>query len=94
MQGDNMSYAKSFDQALAGLFNKTAPPQNTQNGVQQVKANTGTDITLQQKIQAANEAFNNYLKYNGDKRFSDAAKELEKLQQSLQELMDQQKNTK
>jgi len=46
------------------------------------------------KIQSANEAFNNYLKFSGDKKFSDAAKELEKLQQALQELSNQSKNTK
>jgi hypothetical protein len=46
------------------------------------------------KIQSANEAFNNYLKFIGDKRFSDAAKEMEKLQQSLQELSNQAKINK
>ena len=91
MQGDNMSYAKTFDQALAGLFNKTPV---TQNAVQQVKEKPDNNRTIQEKIQAANEAFNNYLKYSGDKRFSDAARQLEKLQQSLQELLNQAKNTK
>lgn len=38
-------------------------------------------------INQANEAFNNYLKYSGQKKFSDAAKELEKLQKSLNELL-------
>jgi uncharacterized membrane protein (UPF0182 family) len=91
MQGDNMSYAKTFDQALAGLFNKTPVAQNT---VQQVKEKPADNSSLQVKIQSANEAFNNYLKFIGDKRFSDAAKEMEKLQQSLQELSNQAKINK
>ena len=91
MQGDNMSYAKTFEQALAGLFNKTPAPQINN---QQVKEKPVNNSTILVKIQSANDAFNNYLKFIGDKRFSDAAKELEKLQQSLQELSNQAKNNK
>jgi uncharacterized membrane protein (UPF0182 family) len=91
MQGDNMSYAKTFDQALAGLFNKTNTSNQTTSQVpgqvQQVKASDNS--TLQTQIQSANDAFNNYLKFIGDKRFSDAAKELEKLQTSLNDLAKQ-----
>ena len=84
MQGDNMSYAKTFDQALSGLFGKSVPPITaSQSGAQ-----TGPDIkhSILSHVQQANDAFNNYLKYSGEKRFDDAAKELEKLQQALQNL--------
>jgi len=92
MQGDNMSYAKTFEQALAGLFNKTPAAQGTV--AQQVKERPVDNSTIKVKIHSANDAFNNYLKFIGDKRFSDAAKELEKLQQSLQDLSNQAKDSK
>ena len=84
MHGENMSYAKNFDDALNGLFAKT------NSVVQEVTQTTESGSTLapnlQDQVKTANDAFNNYLKYNGDKKFTDAAKELEKLQQALQNL--------
>jgi uncharacterized protein len=86
MHDENMSYAKTFDDALNGLFTKSAPLLKvTQKG-------DTTNIlipTMQNLIKAANEAFNNYLKFIGDKKFDESAKELEKLQQTLQTLTDQ-----
>jgi uncharacterized membrane protein (UPF0182 family) len=87
MHGENMSYAKTFDEALNGLFGKSVPT------IQKVtpKGDTTNIIipTMQNQIRAANEAFNNYLKFIGDKRFNESAKELEKLQQTLQTLSNQ-----
>jgi hypothetical protein len=86
MHGENMSYAKTFDEALNGLFVKSVPvPKVAQKG-------DTTNIiipTMQNQIKAANEAFNNYLKFIGDKKFNESAKELEKLQQTLQTLSNQ-----
>lgn len=86
MHGENMSYAKTFDDALNGLFGKSVPIQKvTQKG-----DTTNVFIpTMQNQIRAANEAFNNYLKFIGDKKFNESAKELEKLQQTLQSLTNQ-----
>jgi uncharacterized membrane protein (UPF0182 family) len=86
MHGENMSYAKTFDDALNGLFGKSVPIQKvTQKG-----DTTNVFIpTMQNQIRAANEAFNNYLKFIGDKKFNESAKELEKLQQTLQTLSTQ-----
>ena len=55
------------------------------------KGDTANNIipTMQNQIKAANEAFNNYLKFTGDKKFNESAKELEKLQQTLQTLSNQ-----
>lgn len=88
MHGDNMSYAKSFDEALNGLFSKSPALQKTSAVTETAK----TPITVSQlpgQIRAANEAFNNYLKLNADRKFTEAAKELEKLQQALQTLSNQ-----
>jgi hypothetical protein len=86
MHGDNMSYAKTFDEALNGLFSKSPPVQLAAKTVES-KPNAPPQITDQ--VKAANEAFDNYLKFSGNKKFSDAAKELEKLQQALQTLSNQ-----
>jgi len=86
MHGDNMSYGKSFDEALNGLFSKSPVIQKASTTEKTVP------ITVNQlpgQIKAANDAFNNYLKLNGEKKFNEAAKELEKLQQALQTLSNQ-----
>lgn len=97
MQGNYLSYAKSFDDALNGLFAKMsgAAVQNAIiPGVQiaQPQQTEQPGISSQQQlIQNANDAFNNYLRYSGEKRFTEAAKELEKLQQALQRLSNKKK---
>ncbi len=86
MHGDNMSYAKTFDEALNGLFSKSPVLKSVS------KSESAAPITVSQlpgQIKAANEAFNNYFKLSADKKFSEAAKELEKLQQALQNLSNQ-----
>ena len=86
MHGDNMSYAKSFDEALNGLFSKSPVSQIA------AKTENQTPITVSQlpgQIKAANEAFNNYIKLTAEKKFSEAGKELEKVQQALQNLLNQ-----
>lgn len=98
MHGDNMSYAKTFDQALSNLFTNAPSSQNiaqqenvsTQQAqnINQPPVVTG-QTSMQDQIRNANDAFNNYLRYLGDKKFDQASKELEKLQQSLQTLSNQ-----
>ncbi len=83
MHGDDMSYAQTFDQALNKFFNASSnnnpPPQEI--STKQKSTTPNSDL-----IQQANKAFNNYLKYSGQKKFNEAAKELEKLQEALQKL--------
>lgn len=98
MHGDNMSYAKSFDEALAGLFSqqsnqKVQQPGTISNAGQENTPST-ENFSTNQQIQEANNAFNNYLKLSGQKHFSEAAKELEKLQNALQKLSNQSQNQK
>jgi len=82
MHGDDMSYAKSFDKALEKLFALNSNKVISQVSTAPVKPNT-----LQRElIKQANNAFNKYLQYSGQKRFSDAAKELQKLQRTLKQL--------
>jgi len=90
MHGNNMSYAKSFDQALNDLFAKMqgAPVENVST-IGQKTSIAPLVLSMEQQIQSANDAFNNYLKLSGQKKFTEAAKQLEKLQQALQSLSNQ-----
>jgi len=90
MHGDNLSYAETFEKALQGLFNKTGQqlPVTVQKS-QDTKAQP--TITNVQLIKKANDAFNNYLKYLGDRKFSESSKELENLQNYLKELSEKAK---
>ncbi len=81
MHGNDMSYAKTFDQALTKLFASSTNKVVTQQLVPQKKS-----FSFETLAKQANDAFNNYLKYSGEKRFSDAAKELAKLQKALKQL--------
>jgi uncharacterized membrane protein (UPF0182 family) len=80
MHNDQLSYAPTFDEALEGLFGE---------GPQQPAARTveGTR-SFEQWVSRANQAFENYLSALGEKNFQQAGRELETLQQALQQLSD------
>ena len=85
MHNDKLSYAKSFAEALQGLYGNA--PTNQIN----VKASSQTqpvvnETSLSDKIKQANDAFENYLKLQGQKKFEEAAKELSRLQNLLEDL--------
>ena len=88
MHGDNLSYAPSFDQALQGLFAKSKTQIAQQTITTTSKQKTAESPSVKQQIQNANSAFENYLKYLGQKKFNDAANELQKLQQALKQLQE------
>jgi uncharacterized protein len=94
MHDDNLSYAPTFKDALNGLFNQqqgqttSATSTSGMGETQQMEAPQNKS-TVQEQIDNANTAFENYLKLQGEKKFEDAAKQLEKLQQALQELQKQ-----
>lgn len=83
MHDDKLSYAETFSEALQGLYGETS--------IKTVKVKNENAIPEQQtplneKIKQANDAFENYLKYQGQGEFQKAAVELEKLQSILKEL--------
>ncbi len=82
MEGDNMSYAESFDKALAGLFEQIDPAL--------MMGRTGTLAATQQELIAqATKSFNDYLRHQGEADFDQAARAMKQLQQALQQLSDQ-----
>jgi uncharacterized membrane protein (UPF0182 family) len=78
MHGDNLSYADTFEAALEGLFEATADvvPEPT----------SAAPGSLQEQARRANEAFESYLRLQGEGQFSEAGRELERLRELLQHL--------
>jgi len=79
MQGDQLSYAESFDEALAGLYSEQQAPQPGLSG-QPVKGSTG------ELIDQASKAFGKYLDALSERNFSEAGSQLESLSKALEQL--------
>ena len=82
MHGENLGYAETFDKALAELFKIEAGEESAP-----LITRTEQRHTVAALIQQANQAFENYLQYQGQKKFTLAAQELEKLQDILGQLL-------
>jgi uncharacterized membrane protein (UPF0182 family) len=89
MHNDNLSYAETFDEALAGLYQEGEQPQVVTTGE---TADTGAPQTIRQLIDRANNAFENYLQSMQQKNFNEAGNALNELQQSLQQLSNNSEN--
>ncbi len=81
MHNDNLSYAETFDEALRGLLEAGAAAGRP-------VPRPSRELMVEELIQKAAEAFDLYLKLQSEKRFDEAASELKKLQQALEELSD------
>ncbi len=90
MHNDDLSYAETFQEALQGLYGET--PVKQQTSVKGETPSVQVETSVNEKIGQANEAFNNYLKYQGQKEFQKAADALERLQSILKELSDRSQN--
>ena len=84
MHGDNLSYGKSFEEALTGLFAGEAA--ETEDAVPSAEAVGMMDDSFQSLVQQANEAFDEYLDALAERRFDAASGALETLQNALQQL--------
>jgi len=82
MHGDELTYAETFDKALQGLFDKQIANIITEKDV-------GDVFTIEEKIQQASMAFENYIKFLGEKRYNDASQALQDLENALKELSKQ-----
>jgi uncharacterized membrane protein (UPF0182 family) len=81
MHRDNLSYAETFEEALRGLFegvDLAAPEREWEEPAE--------GASLNDLIEQANGAFEDYLNYQSQKRFGDAARALETLQRALEQL--------
>lgn len=78
MYNDNLSYAENFEDALNGLFTETSVPEST-------KALIGRE-SIEELIQKASQAFENYLQKMQEREFDEAGKELNSLEEALKKL--------
>ena len=77
MHGDNLSYAETFEEALAGLFDGVPVPR---------PATPALSESVRDLAQRAGSAFERYLQLQVEQRFQEAAVELETLRETLQQL--------
>jgi hypothetical protein len=77
MHDDKLSYAETFDEALQGIFGE-APAQPTAVGE---TAPAGSD-----QVQAAQEAFDDYINATGQGQLEEAGRALERLRGALEQL--------
>lgn len=80
MHGDNLSYAETFEQALQGIFGKAERATDMEEDLGEAVVST------KKLIQKANDAFQDYLRYLGEKNFREAGNALQTLEESLKKL--------
>jgi hypothetical protein len=80
MHNDILSYGETFDKALMGIFEDGEPVfEAGEKGME-------TPATVESLVQSANQAFEDYLKLLGEKRFDEASNSLEQLEKTLNQL--------
>jgi len=84
MHNDRLSYAESFDEALRGFF--TDEEWEARAFEEEREEAGGVVETVDNYISAANDAFERYLRFIGEKRFQEASQALTDLQASLERL--------
>jgi uncharacterized membrane protein (UPF0182 family) len=80
MHNDTLSYAESFEQALQGLLDRTAPKPASTGG------ETRGGFSASELVRRAGDAFDSYLNALGEKRYQDASSALDQLDSALQGL--------
>lgn len=80
MHADKLSYAETFDEALKGLISKDAERKKDVTGL------VG-ERSVSQMIRDANTAFEDYLKFQGEKKFKKASESIEELENLLKKLL-------
>jgi uncharacterized membrane protein (UPF0182 family) len=82
MHGDNLSYANTFEKALQGLLTQ----EEKRPSPMPAQTLAGEKMISRELIRQAKQAFENYLRLQGEGRFPEAAKELIQLREALQRL--------
>jgi uncharacterized membrane protein (UPF0182 family) len=81
MHNDQLSYAPTFDEALEGLYREAA--------ARAISPDAPAEASFRQLADQASQAFDRYLSALGEKDFTQAGVELEKLQSTLNRLTEQ-----
>jgi hypothetical protein len=85
VHGDKLSYAETFAKALQGLLTE-AGKKPLPFVALKLK---GEKIPFRELVSRANDAFENYLRLQGERRFVEGANELTQLRETLQQLAQQ-----
>ncbi|HKK79620.1 MAG TPA: UPF0182 family protein, partial [Phaeodactylibacter sp.] len=85
MHNDKLSYAETFEEALAGIFGDE-PTRRTAGDASAAEQESGAPQSLQSQIQRAQSAFERYQQATGRGQFEEAARAMEDLKAALQEL--------
>ena len=94
MHNDNIAYAPSFEGALQqilvdverGVVRRERAEEAEEGGVQEIATSPQVSPELNERIQAANKAFEEYLRFTGEKDFPRAAEALRRLEDNLKAL--------
>ncbi len=86
MHDDQLSYAETFNEALNNLLKGEKPVE-----IGTAKEGFSISGSVNELIQKANNAFEDYLDFMQQKKFNEAGNSLEELQKTLQKLSDQTK---
>lgn len=85
MHNDRISYAETFDKALQGTFQEGTTRPATLPGAP-TRSIAGT---TQELIRRAGQAFDDYVRLTGEKKFGEASRALSELQGALEQLREQ-----
>ncbi len=80
MHNDKLSYAEDFETAIRGLFMETEAA---------IEAAPASQQTMEQLIQRAKTAFDNYIEATGNRDYQQVSRSLEELEKTLNELSDE-----
>jgi hypothetical protein len=86
MHQDDLSYAETFEEALRGLFDLQKGEKLTKRVVKK-KPEEGKMLNVEQLVQNANDAFDNYIKSMGEKDFDQSSQALKNLRDALEQLV-------
>jgi uncharacterized protein len=102
MHNDNMAYAPTFNEALKRLLQATGESASLALGRERRMPAEGDTTAsgqaaappmppaLNERIRAANEAFEDYLRYTGERNYEQASRALQRLEENLRALEQEQ----
>lgn len=88
MHGDDLSYAPTFEEALRGIFGEQDAVVRAEEEKEQ-KEQAPASPGFEDLVQAANSAFEDYIRHTGDKNFDQASQALSTLERVLKQLAEE-----
>lgn len=94
MHNDQMVYAPTFEEALRKMLSLTGSEALSAESAGEEESLAASDTTgmqemprqLNQRVRAANQAFEDYLRYTGERNYEEASEALQRLEENLKAL--------